>query len=209
MTDPELTDPAALAVELRAAKADLTRFRALVESSRDFIAIAGLDARVLYVNPAGRAMVGLTPDVDVTTTTIRDYLTPEGIERSERIEQPAVVEHGHWEGESTLRGPDGTPVPVEIAEVTVGLQGEDAVLSVGDTGPGIAIGEQDTIFEKFARSRSAAQQAIPGLGLGLFISRSIVRAHDGEITAGRAPGGGAQFVVRLPLAAGGRPTPGR
>ena len=100
---------------LQSAVDELLPFRALVETSRDFIAIAGLDGGVRFVNPAGRALVAMPPDVDVTTTTVRDYLTADGVERSERIEQPAVVAHGHWEGESTLKRSDGTAIPVEIA----------------------------------------------------------------------------------------------
>ncbi|MFC4785259.1 PAS domain S-box protein [Nocardioides sp. MAHUQ-72] len=99
---------------LRAVNADLMRFKALVEASPDFIAIAGLDGAVTYVNPGGRELIGLDPEVDVTKTTITDYLTPEGIRASLEIEQPAVVATGHWEGESTLRNHRGAPVPVEI-----------------------------------------------------------------------------------------------
>ena len=69
-----------------------------------------------YLNPAGRAMVGLAPDTDVTDTTIADYLTPEGLEQSVAVEQPAVRAHGSWEGESTLRHRGGkAPIPVAIA----------------------------------------------------------------------------------------------
>lgn len=101
---------------LREAVADLKRFKALVEASPDFIAIADLDGTVRYVNPPGRVMVNVPPDVDVTTTTIADYLTAEGLVASVELERPAVVQHGHWEGESTLRDwRGGPPVPVAIA----------------------------------------------------------------------------------------------
>jgi PAS domain S-box-containing protein len=101
---------------LREAVTDLKRFKALVEASPDFIAIADLDGTVRYLNPPGRAMVGVPTDVDVTTTTIADYLTTEGLVASVEVEQPAVVQHGHWEGESTLRHwQGGPPVPVAIA----------------------------------------------------------------------------------------------
>ena len=101
---------------LREAVADLKRFKALVEASPDFIAIADLDGTVRYVNPPGRAMVGMSPDVDVTTTTIADYLTPEGLVEALEAERPAVLQGGHWEGESTLRDwRGGPPVPVAIA----------------------------------------------------------------------------------------------
>ena len=105
---------------LRAANADLKQFKALVEASPDFIAIADLDGKVKYVNPGGRRLIGMDPGVDVTTTTIPDYLTPEGLEASLNVEQPAVIAKGHWEGESTLRSFRGPPIPVAIASFLIG-----------------------------------------------------------------------------------------
>ncbi len=100
---------------LRDANADLKQFKALVEASPDFIAIAGTDGMVKYINPPGRALIDLDPEIDISKTTIADYLTPEGLEASLNIEQPAVVAHGHWEGQSTLRHHGGGPaIPVEI-----------------------------------------------------------------------------------------------
>jgi len=101
---------------LREAHAMRVRFEALVEASSDFIAIAGLDGQVLYVNPRGRAMIGMAPEFDVSQTTIADYLTPEGVEASIAIEQPAVVRDGQWTGETTLRDyRGGTPIPVMVS----------------------------------------------------------------------------------------------
>lgn len=105
---------------LRAANVDLLRFKALVEACPEFIAIAALDGTVLYVNPPGRAMVGMDLDVDVSTTRISDYLTEEGLELSLTVEQPAVIAHGFWEGESTLRDLRGGPaIPVQIASFLI------------------------------------------------------------------------------------------
>ncbi len=111
----DVTDIRATEAALRAANSDLKEFKALVEASPDFIAIASLDGTVKYVNPQGRQMIGMDSDVDVTTTTISDYLTPEGLAASVEIEQPAVIAHGHWEGESTLRNHRGPAIPVAIA----------------------------------------------------------------------------------------------
>ena len=111
----DVTGVRATEAALREANADLKQFKALVEASPDFIAIAGLDGVVRYVNPRGRELVGLEPDLDVGTTTIADYLTPEGLKASVEIEQPAVIAQGHWEGESTLRNRRGPAVPVAIA----------------------------------------------------------------------------------------------
>lgn len=101
---------------LREAVIDLKRFKALVEASPDFISIAELDGAVRYVNPQGRAMVGLDESLDVGATSLTDYLTTEGLAAWLETEQPEVLGHGHWEGESTLRDwKGGPPVPVAIA----------------------------------------------------------------------------------------------
>lgn len=97
------------------AESELVRFKALVEASSDFIALATTEGTVEYLNPAGRELAGLDADVDVATTTIADYLTEEGQRASVEFEQPAVLEHGRWQGESTLRDlRGGPPTPVLI-----------------------------------------------------------------------------------------------
>ncbi|MHB8145821.1 MAG: sensor domain-containing protein [Vulcanimicrobiaceae bacterium] len=96
-------------------RGELEKFVALVELSSDFIAMAGLDATVEYVNAAGRKLVGLEATEDVTRYTIADFLTEEGLRQSEAIEQPAVRERGSWQGESGLRHfQTGESIPVTI-----------------------------------------------------------------------------------------------
>jgi two-component system sensor histidine kinase KdpD len=75
--------------------------------------------------------------------------------------------------------------------------GDRAILSITDKGPGLEPGEEERIFEKLYRgSRSATA---PGAGLGLAICRGIVQAHGGSITARSAPQGGARVIITLPL----------
>jgi two-component system, OmpR family, sensor histidine kinase MprB len=71
---------------------------------------------------------------------------------------------------------------------------------VSDQGPGIAPADQPHVFERFYRSTDA--RGLPGSGLGLAIVADAVRAHGGAVTAGSAPGGGAQLRMWLPPAAG-------
>lgn len=85
------------------ARAELEMFVALVELSDDFIAIARLDGRVMFVNAAGRRLVGLEPHADVSSHRIDDYLGEAALKQSLEIEQPAVRATGRWQGESTLR----------------------------------------------------------------------------------------------------------
>jgi PAS domain S-box-containing protein len=95
---------------------ELLRFRALVEATTDFVAIADLRGRLVYMNPGGRRLVGLSPDADVTATQIADYLTTEGLEVWRDVREPRVVAQGTWEGESTLRDlRGGPPIPVAVS----------------------------------------------------------------------------------------------
>jgi two-component system sensor histidine kinase KdpD len=70
-------------------------------------------------------------------------------------------------------------------------------VSVADDGPGLPPGQEESVFEKFARGER--ESAKPGVGLGLAICRAIVGAHGGTIHASNRPGGGAVFVFTLPL----------
>jgi signal transduction histidine kinase len=73
------------------------------------------------------------------------------------------------------------------------------VIEVEDTGIGIPKAEQDRLFQRFFRSSTATDQAIPGTGLGLAITRAIAEAHDGRITFRSEPGEGTCFRIELPL----------
>jgi signal transduction histidine kinase/CHASE3 domain sensor protein len=73
------------------------------------------------------------------------------------------------------------------------------VIEVEDTGIGIPEAEHDRLFQRFFRSSTATDQAIPGTGLGLAITRAIAEAHDGRITFRSEPGEGTCFRIELPL----------
>jgi signal transduction histidine kinase len=79
------------------------------------------------------------------------------------------------------------------------------VIRVRDTGRGISEAELGEIFSKFFRSKTVLIEAIPGIGLGLAITKTIVDAHGGEIDVSSELGQGSTFEVRLPVAKpGGR-----
>jgi two-component system, OmpR family, sensor histidine kinase ChvG len=78
-------------------------------------------------------------------------------------------------------------------------RGEVAQLVVADDGPGIPPGQEEAIFQRFYSQRPAGEEFGQHSGLGLSISRQIIEAHGGNITAQNRLDGGAQFVVRLPL----------
>ncbi len=89
--------------------------------------------------------------------------------------------------------PPGTPIGI-----TAAVAGETLEVAVWDEGPGLPPGQEQVIFERFARGTH--ESAITGVGLGLAICQAIVAAHGGHIRAENRPAGGARFVFTLPLA---------
>jgi signal transduction histidine kinase len=77
-------------------------------------------------------------------------------------------------------------------------EGAQAVLAVSDQGPGISKDDLKVIFQPFGRGRSADALA-EGTGMGLYVVKQIVEAHDGRIEVHSALGHGATFEIRLPL----------
>ncbi len=90
--------------------------------------------------------------------------------------------------------PAGTPI-----EVTVARKGDDITLEVRDHGPGLPTTDSKELFERFWRAEKGRTRGRAGAGLGLAIVSGIVAAHNGSVSARNAPGGGADFVVELPV----------
>ena len=76
------------------------------------------------------------------------------------------------------------------------------VIEVADTGLGISLMDQRRLFERFYRTTSATENAIPGVGLGLSISRAIVEGHGGRIAVASEEGRGTTFTIEIPLKGG-------
>jgi len=85
-------------------------------------------------------------------------------------------------------------------EMSLHVNGANAVVSVRDHGIGIAPSEVEKIFGLFYRSPDPRADHVGGLGLGLYISREIVSRHHGRLWAERNPDAGTTFHVTLPLA---------
>jgi signal transduction histidine kinase len=84
----------------------------------------------------------------------------------------------------------------ETVDVNAEAVNGRVLVTVRDTGPGIAREEQRLIFEKFGRARGGTTK--PGTGLGLFIARSIAEAHGGTLEVHSMPGQGSTFSLSLP-----------
>lgn len=108
-------------------------------------------------------------DSDALTLALRNL-----VENALKYSSPSEQVHVHW---SSYDG------QVEIA--------------VADRGPGIPREEQQAVFEKFVRGRSAIAASIKGTGVGLAMVRSILRAHGGEVRLESEPGFGCTFSIIL------------
>ena len=93
--------------------------------------------------------------------------------------------------------PSGGPVDVTVRLVH-GPDGGKAVVSVRDQGQGIAVEEQKNVFERFYQGGDHLRRGHAGLGLGLYISREIVRRHGGVMWLDSKPGKGSTFYFSLP-----------
>jgi two-component system sensor histidine kinase/response regulator len=84
--------------------------------------------------------------------------------------------------------------------VTIKLwKDSDIFLQVRDTGPGISVSDRTRLFQRFSQGKSGKAYA-PGNGLGLYLCKQIVDAHNGSISCESEEDRGATFTVRLPVA---------
>ncbi|HCC39409.1 MAG TPA: two-component sensor histidine kinase, partial [Arthrobacter bacterium] len=90
--------------------------------------------------------------------------------------------------------PDGGNVVVSLEH-----DGGNLACRVSDTGMGMNADDQAQVFAKFFRTSNVRRTAIPGVGLGLPISKAIVEAHGGTIQVESKPGQGTTFTFRVPV----------
>jgi PAS domain S-box-containing protein len=91
-------------------------------------------------------------------------------------------------------GKAGTPVRMSVAP-----EGGEVAVSVTNEGRTLTSEEMTSIFQRFKRTSSAKLQRVQGVGLGLYITRSLVEAHGGRITVESSPAGATTFRFTLPL----------
>lgn len=91
--------------------------------------------------------------------------------------------------------PDGGRISVHISS-----KHADAVLSIRDTGIGIAQEDMDKLFRKFSRIDNELSGKVDGNGLGLYLVKHIIDLHEGSVEVSSRPGYGSTFTFILPLA---------
>ncbi|MFC4062589.1 ATP-binding protein [Planomonospora corallina] len=93
--------------------------------------------------------------------------------------------------------PADTPITVHASAAG----GDRVAIAVTDRGVGIDADELPRVFERFYRARYAHDNAIQGVGLGLWLVKTIAEAHGGTVTATSTPGEGSTFTLRIPVTA--------
>jgi two-component system OmpR family sensor kinase len=196
-------DPAELARVMKRIEDEASRMGLLVE---DLLLLARLDQQ----RPLERNPVDL---LAIVTDAVSDMhaLHPERALRlitDPNSEPPVVIGDegrlrqilGNLLTNAFTHTPEGTSV-----RVAVGVEGRDAVLAVGDDGPGMRPEDTARVFERFFRADPSRVRSSGGSGLGLSIVAALVAAHGGVVDVQSTLGVGTTFTVRLPLAGVARP----
>jgi two-component system cell cycle sensor histidine kinase/response regulator CckA len=106
--------------ERKRAEEEKQKFFTLVENSRDFIAVADLKDNIEYVNPAGRALLGMGGADSVKGTHSEDYVVAEDLSLVRGAIFPAIYSSGHWEGELRFRHHQtGQTIPMDCVAFQV------------------------------------------------------------------------------------------
>ncbi len=93
---------------------------------------------------------------------------------------------------------DGGEVDLAVKQV-----GEDVEVAISDSGPGIAPGEAEQIFDRHRWGNDGRRRA--SVGLGLVISKEYIEAHGGRIRVQNRPGSGSTFIIAIPMFPRGMP----
>jgi signal transduction histidine kinase len=156
--------------------------RAAEETAR--VAAAAADVTVQIDVPAGGLVVSGDP---VRLGQACDNLVSNAVKFTPAGGRVTLALRSGW------RTADGLVVPTPCAGAEPVAQ-----LAVSDTGVGIPAGEQGKLFTRFFRASTAQRNAVPGVGLGLTITKAITTAHGGTLELASTEGEGTTFTLTLP-----------
>jgi two-component system OmpR family sensor kinase len=198
-----LGDPAKLSTAMDRIGTESRRMGALVD---DLLTLARLDqGRPVRRDPVDLSRLAAEAVADARALEpgrpISGTVEPGVIVAGDEDQVRQVV--GNLLANVRVHTPTATPV-----EVQVRVDGASAETRIVDHGPGIDVAHGSAVFDRFYRADPGRSRDNGGAGLGLSIVASIVAAHDGRLWHEATPGGGATFVVQLPLTASSQPVSG-
>ncbi|MGJ7414599.1 SpoIIE family protein phosphatase [Streptomyces cinereoruber] len=116
------------------------------------------------------------------------------------LPEPVYVDRGMWEKVVLNLLSNALKFTFDgVIRVDVRAEGGEAVVTVADTGVGVAAEEMPRLFERFHRIENARSRSGEGSGIGLALVKELVGLHDGTITADSTEGEGTRFTIRLPF----------
>ena len=145
-----LIESRGLTERLERAVVERSVFSALIENSTDFICIFDPDGKPTYVNPAGRRLIGLTPDFPIDTLHREDFY-PKGLRAVPELISPEIFEQGRWRGESRLRH--------WLSDQSIPVSDTQFLIRDPDTGRILGIGEIARDISDAIRARKELRSA--------------------------------------------------
>jgi signal transduction histidine kinase len=172
---------------------DDRRASEVIRRMRSLLRKAPFELKNFDFNDLARETVGFLSSLAIARDfQIRSLITPDALPiMGDRVQLQQVILNLVVNGIDAM---SNTPSDERIISIRTWRVENDAELSVSDRGPGIPRDKLKEVFEPFFTSKAE------GMGMGLSIARTIVEAHNGQITAVNEPGAGAVFRIKLPIA---------
>ncbi len=177
--------------ELKQAEEDVQKFVSLIENSSDFIAIASLDTQTLFLNEAGKKLVGINSTEEYRRTTIADYHTPEDWKHFEKNMVPIIQDTGRWQGEFRFRHcKTGKLIPIDYNVFVIKDQKTEKPIAFATVTRDIsarkqaeaAIKESEAKYRELARREqllnNLASQIRESLDLNTVLKTAIQQIRD-------------------------------
>ncbi|HEX5201046.1 ATP-binding protein [Paractinoplanes rhizophilus] len=193
--------------------ADASRLAALHDQAlrlgrivQDLADLSAAEAAALSLHPVDTDLSGVA---SAALAAQRPRLDTAGLTVSTELGHPAPVfgdpDRLHQAVSNLLANAARYCRPGDRVHIAVRVDGDDAVLRLADTGPGIAPDELPHVFDRLWRGRGAAGTA--GSGIGLAVVRELITAHSGTVGIDSPPTGGVTVTVRVPRSGAGLRSP--
>ena len=181
---------------LRSCLSEVQRVQSLTE---ELLALARIDAReepemalpVAVSEIIAAAVSAVTPEAECRGVLVMAECQPDIFVNAAPV--AAKVALANIIDNAVKFSPPGGDVKVAVTSGPA-----EAIITVADAGPGVSPEDVPRLFQRFYRGKASRAADVPGVGLGLAISRALVERQGGRISVGASVGKGATFTVHLP-----------